>query len=57
VRFRRIGMTNQRFNDRAHERARANDVDLIEQNHLAKLIAEFPIDTSEVLAMRSAPRL
>ena len=57
VRFRRIGMTNQRFNDRAHERARVIGVDLIEQKHLAKLITEFPINTIDVLGMRSAPRL
>jgi hypothetical protein len=57
VRFRRIGITNQTFNDRAHERARANGVELIEHDQLARLIAEFPINTLDVLAMRSERRL
>lgn len=57
VRFRRIGVTNQAFNGRAHDRARANGVDLIEQEQLARLIAEYPIGTLDVLAIRSAPRI
>jgi hypothetical protein len=57
VHFRRIGMTNQRFNDRAHERARANSVELIEQKHIAELLSQFPISTMDVLATGSAPRL
>lgn len=57
VRFRRLAITNQTFNERAHERARANGVELIEQNRLAQLIIEHPITTMDVLAIRSAPRL
>lgn len=57
VRFRRLAVTNQTFNERAHERARANGVELIEQGRLAQLIVEHPISTMDVLVIRSAPRL
>jgi len=57
VRFRRLAVTNQTFNERAHERGRANGVELIEQNRLAQLIIEHPITTMDVLVVRSAPRL
>jgi hypothetical protein len=57
VRFRRIGITNQTFNTRAHERARINGVELIEQPQLATLIARHPIGTLDVLAVLSAPRI
>jgi hypothetical protein len=57
VRFRRIGITNQTFNERAHERARVNGVELIEQSQLAQVIADCPIATLDVLALASAPRI
>jgi hypothetical protein len=57
VRFARIGVTNQRFNRRAHERARANGVRLIEQQDLAGLLAQFPIGRLDVLAKLSEPRI
>lgn len=57
VRFVRIGVTNQRFNARAHERARANGVKLVEQAGLAELINEFPLGRLEVLSKLAEPRL
>ena len=47
--FKRICLTNQRFNESAHERARANDVQLIEQTALIGLINEHPLGTLDVL--------
>ena len=55
--FRRLAVTNQTFNDRAHERGRANGVELIERSRLAQLIVEHPITTMDVLVVRSSPRL
>ena len=57
VRFRRIEITNQTFNERAHERARVNGVGLMEQSHLAQLIEDCPIATLDVLMLASAPRI
>jgi hypothetical protein len=57
LRFRRICLTNQRFNKRAHERARANGVQLMEHAALARLIKEYPLGTLDVLAMLAAPRM
>lgn len=57
VRFRRIGLTNQRFNERAHERARVNDVLLIDQAGLVGLIQTYPINRFDVLAKLSEPRI
>lgn len=57
VRFRRIGLTNQRFNSRAHERARANDVLLVEQAGIARLLEKFPLGRLDVLAKLAEERL
>lgn len=57
VRFRRIGMTNQRFNGRAHERARASNVQLIEQDGIARLLNEHPIGRLDVLAKLAEERI
>ena len=57
VQFRKIGLTNQGFNDRAHERARANGVRLIEYAGLGKLISRYPIGTLDVRAMLNSPRI
>lgn len=57
VRFHRIGLTNQRFNERAQARAKASGVQLIDQTGLAKLIDEHPLGTLDVQAMLAAPRL
>ncbi|MDQ8698160.1 SNF2-related protein [Hyphomicrobium sp. LHD-15] len=57
VRFRRIGMTNQRFNLRAHDRARASNVQLIEQDGIARLLDEHPIGRLDVLAKLAEERV
>lgn len=57
VRFVRIGVTNQRFNARTHERARATGVQLIEQTGLAQLLNEYPLGRLEVLSKLAEPRL
>ncbi len=57
VRFRRIGMTNQHFNSRAHERARASNVQLIEQDGIARLLDEHPIGRLDVLAKLAEERI
>jgi len=57
VRFQRIGLTNQRFNARAHERARANDVLLIEQDGIDQLIRKHPLGRLDVLAKLSEARI
>lgn len=56
VRFQRIGLTNQRFNARAHERARANDVLLIEQDGIGRLIQKHPLGRLDVLAKLAEER-
>jgi hypothetical protein len=56
VRFVRIGITNQRFNARAHERARAVDVRLVEQTELRELIEKYPTRQLEVLSKLSERR-
>ncbi|MEZ0219119.1 MAG: SNF2-related protein [Tardiphaga sp.] len=56
VRFRRIGLTNQRFNSRAHDRARANDVLLVDKNGIARLIEEHPLGRLDVLAKLAEER-
>lgn len=50
VRFSRIGLTNQRFNKNAHDRARANDVELVERDALVRLIIQHPLDLSDLLS-------
>lgn len=57
VRFQRIGLTNQRFNSRAHERARANDVLLVEQNGIARLLHEHPLGRLDVFAKLAEERI
>lgn len=49
VQFERIAVTNQRFNPRTHERARAASVSLIEYVDLEKLLVQHPIRTKAVL--------
>ncbi len=57
VRLERYAVTNQSFNARAHDRARATGVTLVEQETLATLLAENPVGTLDVLALLSAPRI
>jgi hypothetical protein len=51
ARFRQLCVTNQRFNMNAHSRARANNVELIEQAMLGQLLIEHPITMLEVRTM------
>jgi HJR/Mrr/RecB family endonuclease len=48
VRFKPICVTNQSFNMTARERARANRVELIEQDRLVELLARHPLTMLEV---------
>jgi len=57
VRFKRIGMTNQCFNNTAHRRAKTSGVELIEQQQLTELLERYPIATLDVFATQSMPRL
>jgi hypothetical protein len=50
VRFKRICVTNQRFNTTAYERARANDVEIFEQDRLFDLLARHPVTTLDVFS-------
>ena len=50
VYFARICVTNQRFNLRARDRARANGVDLIEHDGLEALLSRFPVGMLDVLS-------
>jgi hypothetical protein len=48
VRFRKIGLTNQRFNATAKARAQATGVILIEQPELWALVEKHPISMQEL---------
>ena len=48
VAFTKIGLTNQRFNENAHEHARLNEVRLIERPELHSLLEQFCVTLSEV---------
>ena len=50
VHFTRICVTNQRFNLRARDRARANGVDLIEYDGIEALLSKFPVGMLDVLS-------
>jgi HJR/Mrr/RecB family endonuclease len=47
VMFRRVAVTNQRFNSNAHAQAGVNRVNLMEREHLLKLLQQHPIDNLE----------
>lgn len=49
VQFERIAVTNQRFNPRTHERARAAHVSLVEIDDLERLHAQHPLRMKAVL--------
>ena len=57
IRFLHIAATNQRFNQRARERARVNSVELVEGTHLANLITQHPITLLEVQRMLARQRV
>jgi hypothetical protein len=48
VNFKKFGFTNQFFNTGAHEKAALNAVELMDQNHLAKLISEHRVTMLDV---------
>ena len=48
VRFKKVGLTNQYFNDTAKEQAALNDVQLIEQSGLAELLNRHPTTLLQV---------
>ena len=48
ARFRKLCIINQKFNANARDRARANNVELVERAALAQLLNEHPISTREV---------
>jgi hypothetical protein len=47
TKFRRIAVTNQRFNSGAHEQARFNQVELLERPDIESLLAQYPISSRE----------
>jgi hypothetical protein len=51
VAFEKVCITNQFFNRQAHENAALNDVELLDQGHLADLLAEHDITMLEVERM------
>lgn len=56
VQFTRICITNQCFNPRARDRARANGVELYENEALKALLDEFPIGMLDVLSVAGRTR-
>jgi HJR/Mrr/RecB family endonuclease len=48
TRFRRICVTNRRFNTGAHDQAGANRVQLIERDGLERLLAQYPLTVEEL---------
>jgi SNF2-related domain/Helicase conserved C-terminal domain/Restriction endonuclease len=48
VAFKKVGLTNQFFNSGAHEKASLNAVELLDQSHLAQLLAEHRVTMIDV---------
>lgn len=48
VTFKKVGLTNQFFNSGAHERASLNDVELMDQSHLAQLLLKHRVTILDV---------
>lgn len=48
VQFKKVGLTNQFFNGQAHEQAELNDVQLVEQMMLGKLLDRYPVTMLEL---------
>jgi len=48
VTFKKVALTNQFFNAGAHERASLNQVELLDQNHLAQLLSEHTVTLLEL---------
>lgn len=48
VQFKKVGLTNQHFNSHAHENAVINDVELLDQRHLAALLETYPVTMLDI---------
>lgn len=48
VNFKKVGLTNQLFNSGAHEKALLNEVELLDQNNLAEMLAEYRVTMLDV---------
>lgn len=48
VTFKKVGLTNQFFNSGAHEKASLNAVELLDQSHLAQMLAEHRVTLLDV---------
>lgn len=48
VEFKKIAVSNQCFNDTAYRQAKANNVELIDRNSIAKLLNQYPIKQLEL---------
>jgi hypothetical protein len=48
VTFKKVGLTNQFFNIGAHEKAALNAVELLDQRHLAQMLAEYRVTLLDV---------
>ena len=51
VEFEKVGLTNQFFNDHAHEQARLNNVTLLEQTQLEALLRHHPVTMLDIERM------
>jgi hypothetical protein len=48
VKFEQVCITNQYFNEQAHENAGLNNVELVEQPHLAEMLRQIPVTVLDV---------
>ena len=48
VAFKRLAVTNQRFNERAHDQARVNQVELVEHDGLVKMLMKKPVKREDL---------
>lgn len=48
VAFKKIGLTNQTFNQYAHENAKLNGVTLFEQSHLAEMLSQYRVTMLDI---------
>lgn len=48
VDFKKVGLTNQFFNSQAHEQAELNDVLLVDQTMLSKMLTKYPVTMLDI---------
>ena len=48
VLFKKVGLTNQSFNQQAHENARLNDVTLLERSNLEEMLNQYPVTMLDI---------